>query len=74
MAVTRKDKTTSILIVVETGTDAKGLPTYSTRVISGVNPAITDDDAFEIGKALAALQKHTLGKIERNDKAKLADT
>jgi len=74
MAVNRKDKTTSILIMVQTGTDAKGVPTYSTRVIAGVNPDITDDDAFAIGKSLAMLQKHTLGAIERSDKAKLADT
>lgn len=73
MAVTRKDKTTSILIGVETGTDKFGKPTYSTRVVSGVNPEITDDDAFEIGKQIAELQKHTLGAIERSDKAKLAE-
>lgn len=73
MAVNRKEKATSILINVQTGLGKVGMPVYAKRVISSVNPEITDENAFAVGKELAALQKHTLGNIERSDRAQLAE-
>ena len=35
------------------------------RSISGISPALTDEDAYDIGKDLASLQSHTLGSVKR---------
>ena len=71
MAVTRKNKSSALLLSVQTGTDTVGKPTYSTRVISSIDTALSDDDAHTIGTELAALQSHTLGAISRSERAKL---
>ena len=46
MAVVEGEKTTQILYKVQTGETSTGEPSYSTRTLSNINPAITAEDAF----------------------------
>lgn len=63
MAVVEGEKTTQILYKVQTGETSTGEPSYSTRTLSNINPAITAEDAFSVGNAIGNLQKYTLGDV-----------
>ena len=65
MAALANGNTTELKLMVENGIGKSGQPLYATRSISGISPALTDDDAYDIGKDLASLQSHTLGSVKR---------
>lgn len=68
MAV-KTDKTSKLILKVQTGTNTAGEPTYSQRSFANINPALSDDDFLAIGTAVAALQSHTVGAVNRQDGA-----
>ncbi len=55
MAVKKTGAATKLILKVQTGTNAKGLPTYGQRMVQNVNPALGDEDFFAIGKSLGGL-------------------
>lgn len=73
MAVTKRDGVTKLLVRVESGTDAKGVPTYKDRTFTHVRQALTDADAFALGTKLGGLQEHPVIGIKRQDVATLAE-
>jgi hypothetical protein len=71
MAV-KNAETSKIILKVENGMGEGGKPVYASRTFQHINPALSDDDAYAIGEALAGLQTHTLGTVSRTDSAQLA--
>jgi hypothetical protein len=47
------------------GHDTKGNPIYRTRSYSNIKPDAGDEDVFEVGMALVALQVHQLEDLYR---------
>jgi hypothetical protein len=70
MAVKSKE-TSKIILKVENGIGKDGSPAFAQRTFQHINPALSDDDAYTIGEALAGLQTHTLGTVLRTDNASL---
>lgn len=71
MAV-KKNVQCSIVVKVQTGTTATGKASYSSRSFDDINPEITDDNVLAIGQKMAGLQKYTLGSVNREDSAEIA--
>lgn len=69
----RKDVVTklSVNVVDEVGTDGK--TKYLSRTISGVNPSLSDADAYSIANKFGNLQSRELGAIKRTDTAVLIE-
>ena len=65
MAATATSSATTLKLIVENGVGANGKILYASRSLSGINPALTDDDAYDIGKDLAGLQDHTFSHVQR---------
>ncbi len=70
MAV-KNGETSKIILKVENGFSKNGATAYAQRTFQHINPALSDDDAYAIGEALAGLQDHTLGNVSRTDSASL---
>lgn len=71
MAV-KKNVECNIVIKVQTGMTTTGKPSYTSRSFGNINPEISDDNVFNIGQKLADLQKYTLGSVNREDLAEIA--
>ena len=67
----RIDKISSLRLKLETGTNAKGDATYSTKSFSGINPGLTDDELLGVADSLAGLQSRPLSEVSRVDTATL---
>ena len=67
MAVTKKMQSTKLLLAVESGVAADGSAVYTQRSIRNVNPAIADEDAYDVASAIGALQSNPVGDIARQD-------
>lgn len=72
MAAVRQNKTTSIILKLETGED--GATTYVNNTFSRVNPNLTDSDCFTVASGLAGLIKYPLSAIRRQDTATLVNS
>ncbi len=68
----KKDSETKLIVKVQTGTTTQGKASYSQRSFGNINPNITEDDIYDIGEKLAALQVYTLGSVHRQDLAQIA--
>ena len=68
---TLMDKNSTLKLKLETGVNAKGDATCSTKSFSGINPGLTDDELLGIADGLAGLQSHTLAEVSRVDTAAL---
>ena len=68
---TLMDKNSTLKLKLETGVNAKGDATCSTKSFSGINPGLTDDELLGIADGLAGLQSHTLAEVSRVDTATL---
>lgn len=73
MAVTKMAQNGALSIKYQTGTNASGSATYSTRNYSGVKSAATDQDLFDVATAIAGVTKYTLVDIIRQDKNALVN-
>lgn len=65
MAVKQKSETAKLLVKVRTGSNEKGNPVYKQRAVANLNPALTNDDVFDIGEGLGNLQVHDVEEIGR---------
>ncbi len=72
MAV-KQNVETKIIIKVQTGTSSTGKATYTQRSFSNINPAITEDDVWDIGTKLGGLQKYPMGSVNRQDLAQIVE-
>ncbi|MBR1553615.1 MAG: DUF1659 domain-containing protein [Schwartzia sp.] len=72
MAITKTKQGTKLLLTVESGMAADGSTKYSQRSIKSVNPALTDEDAYEVATAVGALQAFPVVSITRQDLTTLA--
>lgn len=55
------------------GMDEKGNHLYRTQSYSNLKPAASDQDAYDVGAALAGLQEHGLEEVRRVSEAVLID-
>lgn len=69
MAVTAHPKGSSLVLYVEDGITSDGSAKYSTRTIGRVNPAITDEVAYNFAASVGTLQIYPVGDIERVNKS-----
>ncbi len=67
MAVTKKMQSTKLLLAVESDVAADGSAIYAQRSIRNVNPAIADEDAYDVASAIGTLQSNPVGDIARQD-------
>ena len=65
-------KDSTLKLKLETGTNAKGDATCSTKSFSGINPGLTDDELLGIADGLAGLQSHALAEVDRVDTSSLS--
>lgn len=70
MAV-KNGETSKLILKVENGYGKNGQTNFAQRTFQHISPALSDDDAYAIGEALAGLQSHTLGTVSRTDIASL---
>ena len=71
MAIVKQDQSTKLLLSVETGLTADGAAAYSQRTIRSVNPALSDENAYDVATAVGALQTYPLNGVARQDTAML---
>lgn len=71
MAVNARKISSSIILQVESGMAPDGSAVYSSRTISKIDPALSDDDAYAFATALGALQDYPIGDIQRSEKSVL---
>ena len=72
MAINKTKQGTKLLLTVETGVAADGSAKYSQRSIKSVNPALADEDAYDVASAVGALQSYPVAAIARQDLTLLA--
>lgn len=72
MAVTRTEKSGTLTAMIETGMAADGSATYSARSVSRINPALSDENAYNWMSAFMTLQAAPVGEIQRTNKAMLS--
>ena len=73
MAVSKVAQSTSLVIKVQTGTNASGNPVYANRSYTNVKTAATDADIYAVGQELSAMQKYNVTAIERRDLSALVN-
>lgn len=62
---------TNFRLVYEIGVDDKGDPIFKRKTYNNVKPASTDDQIFDVAKAIASLSNLTLFTIERADQKEI---
>ncbi|MGM9581411.1 MAG: DUF1659 domain-containing protein [Anaerovibrio sp.] len=65
-------KDSTLKLKLETGVNAKGDVTCSTKSFSGINPGLTDDELLGVADGLAGLQSHALAEVGRVDTSVLS--
>jgi len=73
MAAKKDTQSTKLVLKVVTGMNAQGKALTSSRTLSSVNPAISDDDLLAVGSKLGALQAHEVASVSRVDSASLVE-
>lgn len=65
MAVISSEKESRLRLILQTGTDKEGNPTYKTKSYSDVKTDATDENVYAVADVLSGLQQHTLFDVER---------
>jgi len=55
------------------GVNGSGNPVYRNKSLNNVKPTAADDDMYDVGASLAALQQYPLNGINRIDNAQLVE-
>jgi len=71
MAVINNPGTSTLRLVLETGVDEGGKPILRNKSFDGLKASVSDQDLYDLGQALAALQKHPLNKTFRVNQGEL---
>ncbi len=72
MAVRKMSQATKVVLKVESGVKADGSAVYSARTLSNMNPALSDENLYDIGAGFGTLQSCPVGEIIRHDTAVLS--
>lgn len=73
MAVVKTPQESRIGIKVANGNSASGGPVQDVAVFSNVKPSASDQDLFDVGSSIGALQGAALVAILRTDEADLSN-
>ena len=65
-------KNSTLKLKLETGINAKGEDTCSTKSFGDINPRLTDDELLGVADGLAGLQSHALAEVDRVDTSVLS--
>lgn len=68
MAVTATPKSCSLILAVEAGITSDGSTIYAQRTIGRIDPALSDEKAYEFAAGVGALQSAPVGDIARSNK------
>ncbi|MGB9804317.1 DUF1659 domain-containing protein [Desulfofundulus sp.] len=71
MAISKVPGTTVLRLVLQTGVDGSANPVYRNKNLNNVRPEATDQDLFDVARALAGLQEYPLAGVNRIDNARL---
>lgn len=71
MAVNARKISSSIILQVESDVADDGSAVYSSRTISKIDPALSNEDAYEFAANVGALQIYPVGDIQRSEKSVL---
>lgn len=72
MAVVKTPQETRLGIKVDNGVSGAGTPVFKTLRFSNVKPSATDQNVFDLGSEISALQGKALAAIIRTDDSTLA--
>ncbi|MGI6358516.1 MAG: DUF1659 domain-containing protein [Bacillota bacterium] len=73
MAITKNALSSRLQLVVQTGTDGQGNPTFRTRSYNGVRVDALDEDVYAVALVIGSLQEHPLYAIKRVDEGELTE-
>lgn len=73
MKIQKKDESVKLVLKVQTGFNEKGKAIIASRTVQNVNPAISEEDVYEIGKAIADLQMYDLKSVSLQETANLSE-
>ena len=65
MALSVIDLPNQIRIRISVGTNSSGNPIYRFRTINNVKPTASNEDVYQVGLAIAGLQRHPVEGIYR---------
>lgn len=72
MAITAEKISSNLVLQVETDTAPDGSAVYSSRTISKIDPALSNEDAYDFAAAVGTLQSFPVGSIQRTEKSVLS--
>ena len=67
----RENTTSKLILKVITRQTMAGKDQYAQRVFRNLNPAIGDEQAYELGAKLGRLQEYTVAAVVRQDASDL---
>lgn len=73
MAVSKSLGSSTLKLVLEVGVDDGGKPVFRNKSFDSLKNSTTDEDLYEVGQALAGLQKYPLNKTLRVDQGELVN-
>ncbi|NLC51365.1 MAG: DUF1659 domain-containing protein [Firmicutes bacterium] len=73
MAINAETISSRLQLRLITGFDGEGRPIRRSRSYSGVKPEAGNEDVYDVGSALADLQKNQLDAIRRIDEVELTE-
>lgn len=73
MKIQKKDESVKLVLKVQTGFNEKGKAIIASRTLQNVNPAISEEDVYEVGKAIADLQMYDLKSVSLQETANLSE-
>ena len=71
MAVSRVPQGSRMIITIENGVTAGGLPKYFQRTYKSVKASAVDADVYAVAQGMANLQKYPITGISRTDEGNL---
>ncbi|MCR4420408.1 MAG: DUF1659 domain-containing protein [Clostridia bacterium] len=65
MPVSATPVDSTLVVLVQTGTDGEGNPVYRSLRYASLKPSATDQDAYDVGAAVAGLVAYPLAEVRR---------
>lgn len=73
MKIQKKNESAKLVLKVRTGFNENGKAVIASRTLQNVNPAISEEDVYEVGKAIADLQMYDLDSVSLQETANLSE-
>ena len=71
MAIINIPQASTLSLKVQTGISGSGAPVFKLRNYGNMKPASTNENVYSVATSLAALQKHALIGVARQDNSSL---